>query len=139
MEKLANILKEVRFLGYTMVSLHFTSDMPEYDLFSNEVNQDFHRMLEVRKQKMLAMEKGEYENAADFRDQERILLARIKAGIPECERDNFFIVAGRHSELILFNHPESSLIPLFIKDCVIEVPLQPVDQDRGSRSTEIFH
>lgn len=114
-EKLAGVLRDVRSLGYTIVTPHLISDIPEYNLFPEEENRDFQRMVEVRQKKLQAIENGNFEIAADLREEERRLLARVQHMIPAHMREQFFVVAGKDAEIVLFNHPDNILMPLFIK------------------------
>jgi hypothetical protein len=111
-DRLQQVFQEIKSRGYTIASPLFSEEMPEYDLLSEEGRKTCDRMNAIRKAKLEAIAAQEYERAADLRDEERKLLAKIRLDFTSTIKDQHFIVAGKCSDLVLFNDPENFLIAL---------------------------
>jgi len=115
LEKIRKVVLKIKDIGYNIVSPLSELTLPEYDLLTNESKQDFTEMTEIKRLKMDAIEKQEFERAADLRDEERKFILKIKIDFLNANQNQHFIVAGKCSDLILFNDPDNFLIALFKK------------------------
>jgi len=115
LERMREVVLGIKNLGYSIVNpiLEFTE--PEYDLLSDSGKKDYSTMVDIRRMKMEAVQKHEFERAADLRDDERKLLEKIKIDFANQTQNQHIILAGKFSDLILFNDPENVLIALFKK------------------------
>ena len=111
-ERFRELILQIEMQGYTIAIPGMDMDLPDFDLLSDEGKNDFDRMQEVRKQKKEAVEKREFERAADLRDLERQLTAKIQHDFCAGQEDQHFILAGKMSEILLFNDPGNVLLLL---------------------------
>jgi hypothetical protein len=111
-ERLRELILQIEMLGYKISIPGMDMDLPDYDLLSDEGKKDFERMKEIRKKKFEAAEKKEFERAADLRDLERQLTAKIQNDFCAGREDRHFILAGKMSELVMFNDPGNCLLLL---------------------------
>ena len=112
-EKIRELFRELKNLGFTIVKPLFDDSSPEYPLLSENGKRDVQQMSGIRQKKRKAIENGEFELAADLRDLERKLLEKIRLDFYQITKDRFFIIPSGNTDLILFNDPESLLINLF--------------------------
>ena len=111
-DRFHEILMEIQEKGYNIEIPSLESSEPVYELLSDEGKKDFNEMMKIRNMKMEAAERHEFERAADLRDMERKLLFKIKMDFSSNTNDQHFILAGKMSDLILFNDPDNVLIAL---------------------------
>jgi len=111
-DRFHEILMEIQEKGYNIEIPSLESAEPVYELLSDEGKKDFNEMMKIRNMKMEAAERHEFERAADLRDMERKLLFKIKMDFSSNTNDQHFILAGKMSDLILFNDPDNVLIAL---------------------------
>ena len=111
-DRFHEILMEIQEKGYNIEIPSLESSEPVYELLSDEGKKDFDEMMKIRNMKMEAAERHEFERAADLRDMERKLLFKIKMDFSANTNDQHFILAGKMSDLILFNDPDNVLIAL---------------------------
>lgn len=115
LDQMREVILKIKDLGYNIVSPISELTLPDYEHLSDEGKQDFTKMAEIKKMKMDAIEKMEFERAADLRDDERRFIFKIKVDFLNANQNQHFIVAGKCSDLILFNDPDNVLIALFKK------------------------
>lgn len=108
------LLIEIQDKGYNIEIPSLELVEPVFALLSDEGKNDFDEMLKIRNLKMDAVERHEFERAADLRDIERRLLFKIKMDFSLQTENQYFILVGMMSDLILYNDPDNLLIA-FIK------------------------
>jgi hypothetical protein len=111
-DRFQQLLIEIQGKGYNIEIPSLELVEPVYELLSDEGKKDFDEMLKVRNLKIDAVERHEFERAADLRDIERKLLFKIKMDFSLNTDNQHFILAGKMSDLILFNDPDNILIAL---------------------------
>ena len=111
-DRFHEILMEIQDKGYSIGIPSLELAEPVYELLSDEGKKDFDEMIKIKKMKMEAVERHEFERAADLRDIERKLLFKIKMDFSLSTANQHFILAGKMSDLILFNDPDNVLIAL---------------------------
>ena len=111
-DRFQQLLMEIQDKGYNIEIPSLELVEPVYELLSDEGKKDFDEMMEIRNLKMDAVERHEFERAADLRDIERKLLFKIKMDFSLNTDNQHFILASKMSDLILFNDPDNLLIAL---------------------------
>ena len=111
-DRFHKVLTAIQDQGYKIEIPSLDLTEPVYELLSNEGKNDFDEMMKIRKMKMEAVERQEFERSADLRDIERKLLYKIKNDFSSNTDDQHFILAGKMSDLILYNDPDNVLIAL---------------------------
>ena len=111
-DRFHEVLTAIQDKGYNIEIPSLELVEPVYELLSDEGKKDFDEMMKIRKMKMEAVERHEFERAADLRDIERKLLFKIKMDFSSNTDDQHFILAGKMSDLVIFNDPDNILIAL---------------------------
>ncbi len=112
-EKIRELFREMKTLGFTIVTPLFEVSSPESQFLSENGKNDLQQMSDIQKKKLQAIKNNEFERAADLRDLERQLLGKIRLDFSQITRDRFFILPSGDTNLIIFNDPESLLMNLF--------------------------
>lgn len=110
--KLKELIMTIKDLGYNIVtplSEHLSID---YELLSEDGKKDHDKMMDIRKLKIAAVNNQEFERAADLRDVERKLDTKIRMEFSINADSPHFILAGKMSDIIIFNNPDNLLITL---------------------------
>jgi len=111
-DKFFEILTAIKEQGYYLSFPRLEFSTPVYEHLSDQGKHDFDEMMKIRKMKLEAIDKHEYERAADLRDIERQLISKIQIDFSSSTNSEHFILAGKMSDLILFNDPDNILIAL---------------------------
>jgi len=112
-EKIRELFREMKTLGFTIVTPLFEVSSPESQFLSENGKNDLQQMSDIQKKKLQAIKNNEFERAADLRDLERQLLGKIRLDFSQITRDRFFIIPSGDTNLIIFNDPERLLMNLF--------------------------
>jgi len=112
-DRMKELFIAIKDQGYNIVAPVLDYPTPEYELLSLEGKKDFEQMMNIKKQKMEAVEKHDFERAADLRDLERELIRKINIDFSQNNENQSFIFSGKVSDLVIFNDPDNLLIALF--------------------------
>ena len=111
-DRFHEVLMAIQDNGYNIEIPSLELVEPVYELLSDEGKKDFDEMMKIRKMKLEAAERQEFERSADLRDMERKLSFKIKMDFSANTANQHFILAGKMSDLILYNDPDNLLIAL---------------------------
>ena len=111
-DRFFEVLTSIKEQGYSLAFPRLKLDVPEYELLSEEGKKDFKKMTEVKKMKMEAIDRQEFEQAANLRDEEKSLIWKIQSDFSLTRNNDHFILSGKVDDVILFNDPDNVLITL---------------------------
>ena len=111
-DRFHEVLTAIQDKGYNIEIPSLELVEPVYELLSEEGKKDFDEIMKIRKMKMEAVERQEFERSADLRDIERKLLFKIRMDFSSNTAKQHFILTGKMSDLILYNDPDNLLIAL---------------------------
>ncbi len=113
LDRIWEVFLAIKKQGFRITTTFWETDSPEQDLLSDTGKKDFEKMMEIRRLKMDAIEKHEIEKSADRRDEEQTLIRKLSADFSVNTEHQYFILALKIPDLVLFHDPDQLLNELF--------------------------
>jgi len=112
-DRIKELFSTLRHQGFSIVTLQIDDPSTEFTILSKEGKQALKQRITIRKKKKAALDRQEYELAADLRDIERKLEKQILLDFFQSTGDNYFTPSRTLNDIIFFNDPDNLLTELF--------------------------
>ena len=111
--RIRQLFTEIVTLGYNIVTPRFDPESPEYAALSERGKLIRERVLYLRGKKKAAIDRKDFELAADLRELERTMKRDMVADFSQAVSGKFFVLLPADSKQIIYNDYDGKLNDYF--------------------------